>query len=86
MIQQKATAKNSSAHYNTYTAGTGTQWCFYGFFAYIYTGNHGFLVVVYANIIGALMGYYYAYIFQQNVTRMIEAKSEEVQEEGRAAW
>ena len=47
-------------------ACVGAQWCFYGLFAFSYTGNHGFLVVVYANCVGALMGCYYTYSFQEN--------------------
>lgn len=45
---------------------TGTQWCFYGLFAWAYTGNKGFLVVLYANILGAVLGSYYAFIFQKH--------------------
>jgi hypothetical protein len=48
----KTTGKKDALPYVA-IACTGAQWCFYGFFAYLYTGNHGFLVVVYANIIGA---------------------------------
>eukprot|EP00392_Amoebophrya_sp_AT5.2_P002764 g2769.t1 len=44
-------------------ACTGMQWCLYGISAYLYTGNHGFLVVVYANIVGACMGVYYSFSF-----------------------
>eukprot|EP00397_Hematodinium_sp_SG-2012_P028935 GEMP01030516.1.p1 GENE.GEMP01030516.1~~GEMP01030516.1.p1 ORF type:complete len:371 (+),score=45.58 GEMP01030516.1:162-1274(+) len=44
---------------------TGTQWCFYGVFAWAYTGNRGFLIVLYANCLGAILGTYYAFIFQK---------------------
>lgn len=47
------------------TTGTGLQWCVYGFFAYCYTGNHGFLIVVYANIFGAILGTFYTLTFQR---------------------
>lgn len=42
----------------------GLQWCFYGVFAYIVTGKSGFLVLVYSNILGGLLGIYYVVTFQ----------------------
>lgn len=44
-------------------AYTGSQWCFYGIFAYIVTAKSGFLVLVYSNIFGATFGCYYVYTF-----------------------
>jgi len=43
----------------------GAQWCFYGLFAWILTENRGFLVVVYANILGAVAGYFYTATFHR---------------------
>eukprot|EP00747_Dinoflagellata_sp_TGD_P185726 gnl/TRDRNA2_/TRDRNA2_42413_c0_seq1.p1 gnl/TRDRNA2_/TRDRNA2_42413_c0~~gnl/TRDRNA2_/TRDRNA2_42413_c0_seq1.p1 ORF type:complete len:548 (-),score=93.44 gnl/TRDRNA2_/TRDRNA2_42413_c0_seq1:90-1733(-) len=45
---------------------SGWQWCFYGLFAYIVTHKSGFLVLVYSNVVGALMGIYYVSGFQFN--------------------
>jgi MtN3 and saliva related transmembrane protein len=44
-------------------AYSGWQWCFYGLFAYIVTGKSGFLVLVYSNVCGAILGIYYVYAF-----------------------
>lgn len=43
----------------------GAQWCFYGLFAWKMTGNHGFLILVYANVLGAVLGCYYTLAFQR---------------------
>jgi len=48
----------------------GCQWCFYGAFAYLVTGKSGFLVLVYSNFLGGLLGIYYVYSFQANCTRL----------------
>jgi len=48
------------------TAYGGWQWCFYGLFAYIVTNKSGFLVLVYSNFVGATLGLYYVYAFNQN--------------------
>jgi hypothetical protein len=45
------------------TAYGGWQWCFYGLFAYIVTQKSGFLVLVYSNVVGAILGLYYVYAF-----------------------
>lgn len=42
----------------------GCQWCFYGLFAYFVTEKSGFLVLVYSNVGGACLGFYYIYGFQ----------------------
>jgi len=44
----------------------GCQWCFYGFFAYVMTQKSGFLVLVYSNVAGAILGVYYILGFQRN--------------------
>eukprot|EP00746_Dinoflagellata_sp_MGD_P016730 gnl/MRDRNA2_/MRDRNA2_137953_c0_seq1.p1 gnl/MRDRNA2_/MRDRNA2_137953_c0~~gnl/MRDRNA2_/MRDRNA2_137953_c0_seq1.p1 ORF type:complete len:426 (+),score=57.13 gnl/MRDRNA2_/MRDRNA2_137953_c0_seq1:165-1442(+) len=48
----------------------GCQWCFYGAFAYLVTGKSGFLVLVYSNCLGGLLGVYYVYVFQLHCTRV----------------
>jgi solute carrier family 50 protein (sugar transporter) len=48
----------------------GCQWCFYGVFAYLVTGKTGFLVLVYSNCLGGLLGIYYVMIFQANCSRL----------------
>jgi solute carrier family 50 protein (sugar transporter) len=45
-------------------ATCGSQWCFYGLFAWAVTGNRGFLVVVYANALGVVLGVFYTITFQ----------------------
>lgn len=44
----------------------GCQWCFYGLFAFAVTRKNGFLVLVYSNIVGAVLGAYYIWGFQAN--------------------
>ncbi|CAE7839767.1 SWEET7B [Symbiodinium sp. CCMP2592] len=44
----------------------GWQWCFYGTFAYFVTQKSGFLVLVYSNVAGAVLGIYYVWGFQRN--------------------
>jgi len=44
----------------------GCQWIFYGVFAYTVTGKSGFLVLVYANILGCILGAYYVYGFHSH--------------------
>jgi len=63
VIKQQGTTGTKDALPYVSIACTGSQWCFYGAFAYLYTGNHGFLVVVYANVIGVGMGFYYNLIY-----------------------
>lgn len=43
-----------------------SQWCFYGLFAYFVTRKSGFMVLVYANMFGAVLGTYYVYTFKMN--------------------
>ncbi|CAD7941846.1 unnamed protein product [Amoebophrya sp. A120] len=65
---QKLTGSKESLSYVA-IACTGLQWCLYGVSAYWYTGNHGFLIVVYANVVGACMGCYYSLTFFRFVDR-----------------
>lgn len=44
----------------------GGQWCFYGLFAYLVTKKSGFLVLVYSNVLGAVLGVYYVWGFRIN--------------------
>lgn len=49
-------------------AACGTQWCAYGTFAFAVTGNYGFLILVYSNVLGVIMGCYYAFTYYSNIT------------------
>lgn len=56
----------------------GLQWCVYGTFAFVVTRNHGFLILVYANACGVIMGAYYVCQYYSNcvdVTRMRQLKT-----------
>lgn len=44
----------------------GCQWCFYGAFAWIVTSRSGFLILVHANCLGAILGTYYVRTFYRN--------------------
>jgi len=44
----------------------GWQWCFYGTFAWLFTGRSGFLVLVHSNSLGAVLGTYYTMTFHRN--------------------
>merc|ERR1719502_2382859 len=44
-------------------AACGLQWCMYGSFAFLVTNNYGFLILVYSNILGVIMGTYYCYTY-----------------------
>jgi len=44
----------------------GSQWCFYGVFAFLVTHKTGFLVLVYSNFSGVFLGLYYIWGFQKN--------------------
>jgi len=41
----------------------GSQWCFYGLFAWLVTGRSGFLILVQSNLLGAMLGTYYSFSF-----------------------
>lgn len=42
------------------------QWCTYGFSSWWLSGNDGFLVLVYSNCVGALLGCYYTFTFHRH--------------------
>lgn len=44
---------------------SGWQWCFYGSFAFYITNKSGFLMLVYSNASGALLGLYYVFKFNR---------------------
>jgi len=44
----------------------GWQWCFYGLFAFFVTSKNGFLVLVYSNMGGAILGLYYVFMFMKH--------------------
>lgn len=44
----------------------GWQWCFYGIFAWLVTGNAGFLILVKSNFLGAVLGMHYTAAFYRN--------------------
>jgi uncharacterized protein with PQ loop repeat len=46
-------------------AFSGWNWCFYGLFAYFVTQRSGFVILVYANCLGAVMGSYYMWAFNR---------------------
>lgn len=47
-------------------AFAGAQWCFYGLFAWWMTSDRGFLVLVWSNCFGAILGIYYVTNFYYN--------------------
>ena len=44
----------------------GFQWSFYGYYAYSVSENAGFLMLLYANILGLILGGYYLAIYHWN--------------------
>lgn len=65
-------AKKSTMSYPPFTFfcvfACGLQWCIYGTFAFVVTANYGFLILVYSNILGVIMGCFYCYTYHQNIT------------------
>jgi len=59
------TGETDSAPYLAICFG-GWQWCFYGTFAWLVTGQSGFLILVHSNCLGALLGTYYLVVFYKN--------------------
>lgn len=43
--------------------GAAFQWCIYGSLAFFVTHNYGFLILVYSNCFGVVMGVYYSYTY-----------------------
>jgi solute carrier family 50 protein (sugar transporter) len=58
MRLEKSTMGYSAAPLTALTA-CGYQWSFYGYFAFSVTDNLGFLTLVYANVLGLVLGLYY---------------------------
>jgi len=71
-FQEKQTTGETDAAPFVAIAFGGSQWCFYGIFAYLVTGKSGFLVLVYSNFLGALLGVYYVLTFHTNCTRLTQ--------------
>mmetsp|Transcript_21073 Transcript_21073/g.62893 ORF Transcript_21073/g.62893 Transcript_21073/m.62893 type:complete len:437 (+) Transcript_21073:116-1426(+) len=63
------TGEADSAPYISIAYGS-CQWCFYGLFAFFVTSKQGFLVLVYSNVCGTFLGFFYVYEF---VTRCTNA-------------
>eukprot|EP00929_Paragymnodinium_shiwhaense_P028731 TRINITY_DN16594_c0_g1_i1.p1 TRINITY_DN16594_c0_g1~~TRINITY_DN16594_c0_g1_i1.p1 ORF type:complete len:555 (-),score=121.04 TRINITY_DN16594_c0_g1_i1:229-1893(-) len=49
---------------------SGCQWCFYGSFATIFTQNSSFLVLVWSNCLGAVLGVYYVATFYRHCKKV----------------
>mmetsp|Transcript_132843 Transcript_132843/g.216418 ORF Transcript_132843/g.216418 Transcript_132843/m.216418 type:complete len:415 (+) Transcript_132843:78-1322(+) len=62
---RKCTGEADSAPFVS-IAFNGCQWCFYGLFAWFVTGRSGFLVLVQANSLGAVLGTLYTITFYHN--------------------
>lgn len=56
-------------------AANSVQWCFYGVFAWWITGHHGFLILLYANVLGAIAGSFYTATFDRLCHSAIGRKS-----------
>lgn len=65
----KSTGGADSAPYVS-IALSGCQWCFYGTFATIFTQNSSFLVLVWSNVLGAVLGVYYVVTFYRNCQKV----------------
>jgi len=63
--KRQNTGDADSAPFITMLYGS-MQWSFYGCFAYFVTGKSGFLVLVYSNVFGCVLGSYYVYGFLMN--------------------
>lgn len=48
------------------TMTSGTQWSFYGAYAFEVTEKSGFLVLVYSNVLSAILGFVYTMVFWMN--------------------
>jgi solute carrier family 50 (sugar transporter) len=69
-MRQVIDAKYSGAEIATFPllalTACGYQWSYYGYFAYSITENPGFLMLVYANILGLVLGVYYLFMVRWN--------------------
>jgi len=63
--KRHTTGESDAAPYMSIAFG-GWQWCFYGTLAWLLTKRSGFLILVYSNCLGALLGTYYAIAFYRN--------------------
>merc|ERR1719379_745062 len=52
----------------------GLQWCAYGTFAFLVTSNYGFLILVYSNVLGVVMGTFYVYTYWCNMNCKLRKK------------
>merc|ERR1719387_2725600 len=52
----------------------GLQWCAYGRFAFLVTSNYGFLILVYSNVLGVVMGTFYVYTYWCNMNCKLRKK------------
>lgn len=68
---QKMRMSQSTLSYPPYTFllifGVALQWCVYGFFAFKVTTNVGFLILVYSNVLGVIMGAMYSLSYFNNI-------------------
>lgn len=62
---RKCTGEADAAPYVSIAFG-GCQWCFYGLFAWYVTSKTGFMILVYSNCLGAVLGTYYTMTFYKN--------------------
>lgn len=62
---RRSTGEADAAPYVSIAFG-GSQWCFYGIFAWYVTAKTGFLILVYSNCLGAVLGTYYTMTFYKN--------------------
>lgn len=72
--QEEDTGEADPAPYVAVAFG-GAQWVFYGLFAWATTGTKGFLVVVYANVLGAILGLIYVIVYHRNCRNVAAASS-----------
>lgn len=70
-MKVKKSAMNFSPFPFVALTACGYQWSFYGYFAYAATDNVGFLMLVYANILGLVLGVYYLWTFCQVAERSL---------------
>lgn len=67
--REKGNTGDANAAPYVCVAYCGSQWCFYGAFAFIVTSKTGFLVLVYSNVVGAFAGAYYVWAFAKSCTK-----------------
>lgn len=72
--QRGCTGDADSAPYISIAFG-GWQWCYYGAFAWYWTGKSGFMILVESNILGALLGTYYVFVYWRHCQREISKEA-----------